>query len=836
MEELKEECRAMREKLSASQDNGESVGFMHVGDVVRRVSSTLGIASNFSAARIREREDKQGSGTDIGKVEAGSDAYEVSAALTHSDNLCKLVSSLDHRQQSREGTDDMLVTPARSNGLVVCFSPRMIGIASHVPSQVYRSASTEQEDMPNTNSSPRWRDEADMERGSKRDHSSTSSSHTSLHSHNLPREQKTCTSTEREGERSRNVWVRHRQSRSDCHHTPANTSQAMVKRGPSPERRHGFNNIGLRDDVADQSRSNIVYSSTGLSNHSQQRFADSPERCETPESTEGSMFARQQDDKLVYSRDMVAQMERRYSEKHSSDTVGFSCRDDAGTFTSGPTTSEDDPMHLLTLSMQLLQVKRRTGFGNGSSVVEIGRHTNNHQTSNTTTQPPLVRKDSVLSSIERDQHYVRNYSVPEVSSRMFSEISPRRRATCDAGKAALGVIEARSFGVTQSATAVQTPKCQLSPAIVPARSIPHEISEEILTDHQTTAANRNQDSPMRCLSPVMMSPPVRPGVHVFCRMRPILPIESNLPQLQIAMSNANKVQVTRPVASATDTTKTRIQDYTLDSSGALNSNILAYLWPVAEGAIPEKNICIVLYGQSGTGKSHTVKSFFPAMMQRVFGAMTSNVTVEIGFLEFLGNRCCDLLLKREYVDVQVRDSGEPTYDLPSVTVQSVAGAEKLFHKASRTRRMARTPLNETSSRGHFCINVTITTRCAASGDAKRVTVTIWDLAGTEMYDKTGTDVETQAETAVINVSLKAIRDAFKGCRVGRARDLVSSLLTCTTRVIMLINPTGCKTGAALAPRRLVCDTTCNAKSARGARRTISIHATVCRGEVFNMMW
>jgi len=58
MEELKEECRAMREKLSASQDNGESVGFMHVGDVVRRVSSTLGIASNFSAARIREREDK----------------------------------------------------------------------------------------------------------------------------------------------------------------------------------------------------------------------------------------------------------------------------------------------------------------------------------------------------------------------------------------------------------------------------------------------------------------------------------------------------------------------------------------------------------------------------------------------------------------------------------------------------------------------------------------------------------------------------------------------------------------------------------------------------------
>jgi hypothetical protein len=235
---------------------------------------------------------------------------------------------------------------------------------------------------------------------------------------------------------------------------------------------------------------------------------------------------------------------------------------------------------------------------------------------------------------------------------------------------------------------------------------------------------------------------------------------------------------------------------------ATQEDVFAAVEPSVQACLEGYNATVFAYGQTGTGKTHTlfgrdlgassdtntceetadsfrlVKSSWGIVPRTlsylldqaaVLNQKNCQVELHLSFLQIYNDRLFDLLTDRmRQKPLLIRE--QPTVDgATSVTVQglsseritSFSSAMQIIHQGHTNRCVRETESNLSSSRSHAIVQLHVTTQCPATdGDGqvlRRARLNLVDLAGSEKWN---TDVEMEdahsQELKNINTSLSAL--------------------------------------------------------------------------------
>ncbi len=227
--------------------------------------------------------------------------------------------------------------------------------------------------------------------------------------------------------------------------------------------------------------------------------------------------------------------------------------------------------------------------------------------------------------------------------------------------------------------------------------------------------------------------------------------------------------------------------------------------PVLDAACEGFNGAIICYGQTASGKTHTMfgppsgektsiqpnmsdpllKGIIPRVMEDLFLRMHDlpsgmRYTVKVSFVEIYKENVVDLLIKgrpkltlRDFGDYCVTNASE-------VSLQCVEDFIRLVEYGNENRKTASTAANARSSRSHAVVQVMV---CIEDARKKPVMVQskyacslvppphleahtpphvadsvlyLVDLAGSERHDQSGANADRLAEARLINQSLNAL--------------------------------------------------------------------------------
>ena len=185
------------------------------------------------------------------------------------------------------------------------------------------------------------------------------------------------------------------------------------------------------------------------------------------------------------------------------------------------------------------------------------------------------------------------------------------------------------------------------------------------------------------------------------------------------------------------------------------------------------NVCIFAYGQTGAGKSYTMmgnredEGIIPNICQNLFSKMNdpkAMYSLEVSYMEIYCERVRDLLNPHSNSScLRVREHpllGPYVEDLSTLAVTSYEDIRQLMDEGNKSRTVAATNMNETSSRSHAVFTLIFTQRTVdelTGLDTEKVSkISLVDLAGSERADSTGAQGVRLKEGANINKSLTTL--------------------------------------------------------------------------------
>ncbi|KAI8997053.1 hypothetical protein BDB01DRAFT_769658 [Pilobolus umbonatus] len=187
------------------------------------------------------------------------------------------------------------------------------------------------------------------------------------------------------------------------------------------------------------------------------------------------------------------------------------------------------------------------------------------------------------------------------------------------------------------------------------------------------------------------------------------------------------------------------------------------------------NCCIFAYGQTGSGKSYTMmgygedKGIIPKTCSELFERITDLTTehlkfqVEVSYIEIYNEKVRDLLNPGNKGNLKVREHptiGPYVEDLSRLVVNSFEDIDHLMTEGNKSRTVAATQMNETSSRSHAVFTLFLTSNrfdeVANLNTEKAARISLVDLAGSERANSTGATGLRLKEGANINKSLTTL--------------------------------------------------------------------------------
>ncbi|XP_061600385.1 kinesin-like protein KIF3B [Cololabis saira] len=208
--------------------------------------------------------------------------------------------------------------------------------------------------------------------------------------------------------------------------------------------------------------------------------------------------------------------------------------------------------------------------------------------------------------------------------------------------------------------------------------------------------------------------------------------------------------------------------------------------PLVESVLHGFNGTIFAYGQTGTGKTHTMlgvpndperKGVIPNSFQHIFTQISRSQNqkylVRSSYLEIYQEEIRDLLCKDNNKKLELKESpdcGVYVKDLSSVVTKNTAEIEHVMNLGDQSRSVGFTNMNERSSRSHAIFVITV--ECSEVGldgeDHIRVgKLNMVDLAGSERQTKTGAKGKRLKEAAKINLSLSALGNVISALVAGK---------------------------------------------------------------------
>ncbi|XP_049648655.1 LOW QUALITY PROTEIN: kinesin-like protein KIFC1 [Accipiter gentilis] len=278
------------------------------------------------------------------------------------------------------------------------------------------------------------------------------------------------------------------------------------------------------------------------------------------------------------------------------------------------------------------------------------------------------------------------------------------------------------------------------------------------------------------------------NIRVFCRVRPVLPEEEErqkgLEHLHFPPQDNKVLVLSRPEESHVG--RERRGDIRYDFSfdrvfppSASQQEIFEEIALLVQSALDGYHVCIFAYGQTGSGKTYTMegpdaldpetRGMIPRAVQQVFqGARElTEKGWEYGFtasfLEIYNESLRDLLAGRPErgAELEIRRVSSTSEELhvPNLRCVPVTSEEEvlgLLQTAAANRSVARTALNDRSSRSHCVFQLRIQGSNPARDLRCASVLSLVDLAGSERLDKSLSRGERLRETQAINTSLSTL--------------------------------------------------------------------------------
>lgn len=197
--------------------------------------------------------------------------------------------------------------------------------------------------------------------------------------------------------------------------------------------------------------------------------------------------------------------------------------------------------------------------------------------------------------------------------------------------------------------------------------------------------------------------------------------------------------------------------------------------PMVADVLNGFNCTIFAYGQSGSGKTHTVMGteiepgITPRIIREIFNAILESdsdvlYTITVSFVEIYLEKIRDLLNPTEE-NLKLREGGyragiwiQNVVEQPVNSYEDIMGVIDL---GNSNRSIGETRMNDKSSRSHSVLMVNVEQTARISGETKQSRLVIVDLAGSEKVSKTGATGHTLLEAQHTNKSLSALGNVIK---------------------------------------------------------------------------
>ncbi|KAK1582851.1 hypothetical protein Q3G72_018877 [Acer saccharum] len=332
---------------------------------------------------------------------------------------------------------------------------------------------------------------------------------------------------------------------------------------------------------------------------------------------------------------------------------------------------------------------------------------------------------------------------------------------------------------------------------------------------------------------------IKGTIRVFCRVRSFLvtdrrkvnePILTELEKIAVRSAGVKKEFGFDKVFNQT----------------ASQEEVFVEVKPILRSALDGHNVCVLAYGQTGTGKTFTMDGtndrpgIVPRALEEIFRQASldnsSSLSFSMSMLEVYMGNLKDLLapkpvcrayepINRCNLNIQTDAKGLVDIEgLTEVKIPDVTKARWWYNKGRRVRSTSWTNVNEASSRSHCLTRITIF-RHGEALEAKREVSKLWmvDLGGCERLLKTGATGQTLDEGRAINLSLSALADVIAALRRKRGHvpyrnskltQILKDSLGDGSKILMLVHVSPCDED--------VGETICSLSFAKRARAVESV--------------
>ena len=269
-----------------------------------------------------------------------------------------------------------------------------------------------------------------------------------------------------------------------------------------------------------------------------------------------------------------------------------------------------------------------------------------------------------------------------------------------------------------------------------------------------------------------MQSPNGASIRVVCRFRPL---------------NEKELAMTNKEGKINFISKNQLQFTSIAEAQTINFNF-DYIFPptstqkeiyessskeIIASVLQGYNGTIFAYGQTSSGKTYTMtgeinspekEGIIPRMIHYVFDQILHSenleieFTVKVSFIEIYMEKIKDLIdISR--VNLQIHESKEKGIYIENLSEYYVSNEQELLDYVkigNQNRTIASTNMNDTSSRSHSIVILSISQRNVVDNGVKNGKLYLVDLAGSEKVGKTGAEGITLEEAKMINKSLSAL--------------------------------------------------------------------------------
>ncbi|CAI0547816.1 unnamed protein product [Linum tenue] len=198
---------------------------------------------------------------------------------------------------------------------------------------------------------------------------------------------------------------------------------------------------------------------------------------------------------------------------------------------------------------------------------------------------------------------------------------------------------------------------------------------------------------------------------------------------------------------------------------------------IALSALMGINATIFAYGQTSSGKTYTMRGITEKAVQDIYNHIRNtperDFTIRMSGLEIYNENVRDLLNSESGRSLKLLDDpekGTVVEKLVEETASDDTHLRQLISVCEAQRQVGETALNDTSSRSHQIIRLTIQSTLHENSDCARsfvASLNFVDLAGSERASQTHADGTRLREGCHINLSLMTLTTVIRKLSVGK---------------------------------------------------------------------